>query len=402
MSFWLIVIVALALLVGFFALRRRGPRQDKAAADSTTQVAALRAMRAPSRAEAAAAEVAGVAATEAADAAAAEAAAGAASAAGATASAVNPSAVEPAEALSVRAETLRALHEVAFGITLPPTPPPATAADDAISAQIGRTLTNIVDKPNYAPRRPMQLPKLMRAINDDSASRGELSQIIAGDPALAGNLLRLANSPIYRHSTEAIESLDRAVAMLGIEGLRSMIAAALLQPVFRTSGGSFAQFGEVTWEHSLYAAAAAEADALLVENADPFAAQLLTLMLGLATIVVFTVAQDAFLSQNKAPDGAIIARLIDAHALSVARQIAASWELSERIDAALAEQLEPLATPATPLGRCLRFGEFIGALAVLRARGAIDDQTAHAVLQSAETATGANERIWTRLRPGAQ
>jgi hypothetical protein len=71
--------------------------------------------------------------------------------------------------------------------------------------------------------------------------------------------------------------------------------------------------------------------------------------------------------------------------------------LSERIDTALAEQLDTQATPATALGRCLQFGQFIGALAVLRARGAIDDQTAQAVLQSVETSTGANERIWMRL-----
>jgi HD-like signal output (HDOD) protein len=368
MSFWFIAVVALVLLVGLISLRRRKRPRDQAAADSTTQVAKLPAVP----------ESAGAAASHAA-----------------------PPAADATQALSVRMETLRTLHEVAFGITLPPdTGQPSP--DDGISAQIAATLANIADRPNYAPRRPMQLPKLMRAINDESASRGELSQIIAGDPALAGNLLRLANSPFYRHSAEPIESLDRAVAMLGIEGLRSMIAAALLQPVFRISGGTFAQFGEVTWEHSLYAASAAEGDATLVENADPFAAQLLTLVVGLATIVVFTVAQDAFLAQQRAPQATTIARLIDAHAISVARQIAASWELSERIDSALAEQHDQQAAPASALGRCLRFGEFIGALAVLRTRGVIDDQTAHAVLQSAETATGANERIWTRLRPTAR
>jgi hypothetical protein len=114
--------------------------------------------------------------------------------------------------------------------------------------------------------------------------------------------------------------------------------------------------------------------------------------------VVFSVAQDAFLARQRAPEAATIASLIDAHAVSVARQIAASWELSERIDTALAEQLATQSAPASALGRCLQFGGFIGALAVLRSRGVIDDQTAHAVLQSAETATGANERIWTRLR----
>jgi HD-like signal output (HDOD) protein len=310
----------------------------------------------------------------------------------------DPAAESPIAA-SVRAETLRSLQQLAFGVTLPPAPgaPPA----DELCASVATTLVNIVDKPNYAPRRPMQLPKLLQAINDETSSRGALSQIIAGDPALAGNLLRLANSPFYRHSPEPIESVDRAVAMLGIEGLRSMIAAALMQPVFRISGGGFAQFGEVTWEHSLYAAGAAETHASMIATADPFAAQLLALLTGLATIVVFSVARDAYLARQRKPDAPTIAALIDAHAVSVARQIAASWELSERIDMALAEQ-QPAAdaasaTPRSALGRALRFGAFIGALAVLRARGSVDEKTALQVIESTGPVRPAAERVWTRL-----
>jgi HD-like signal output (HDOD) protein len=310
-----------------------------------------------------------------------------------------PSGVAPVDALNVRAETMRALREVALDTTLPTAalaPPP-----DELCARVAATLVNIVDKPNYAPRRPMQLPRLMQAINDETASRGALSQIIAGDPALAGNLLRLANSPYYRHSPEPIESLDRAVAMLGTEGLRSMISAALLQPVFRVSGGSFAHFGEVAWEHSLYAAGAAESHAALAEGADPFAAQLLALIVGLATIVVFSVAQDEFLARQRKPDAAVIAALIDAQAIGVARQIAASWELSERIDTALAEQADLQTSPGgaagSALGRALRFGEYMGALAVLRTRGQINDQTAAEILKTVPAPPAIAQRIWARL-----
>ncbi len=360
MSTWLIGLAgAAALLMGFLILRRRAP-QERPSSDSG----------APSSLPAASlAEVETEAEPE-------------------------LQSLPSTEILSVRAETLRSLRELAFGTGLPAvgaTPPPV----DPISVEIGATLGNIVDKPNYAPRRPMQLPRLMQAINDETASRGMLSQIIAGDPALAGNLLRLANSPFYRHSSEPIESLDRAVAMLGIEGLRSMIAAALLQPVFRVSGGSFGKFGEVTWEHSLYAAKAAEARAAMVDSTDPFAAQLLALIVGLANIVVFSVAQDGFLAHRRQPEAGTIAALIDAHAVSVARQIAASWELSERIDQALSEQ-RPDQVPSGALGRALQFGEFLGALAVLRTRGAIDDAMALAVLQSVDTG-GASQRIWARM-----
>ena len=119
--------------------------------------------------------------------------------------------------------------------------------------------------------------------------------------------------------------------------------------------------------------------------------------MGLATIIVFKVARDEYLADKMAPEALAIAALIDRHAVGVARQIAASWELSERIDAALAEQREVESVPASPLGRALRFGEFLGALAVLRGCGAIDDQTSFAVLHSVETPGDANERIWARM-----
>ncbi len=389
MSSWLIGIIAVAAVLAAIAVIRRKKRPpDRISPDSTTQVAALRGFEAAAAAATAAASIPAAAPTG----------PGPAVSAGGTSPAGAPADVQ-AEGLNVRAETLRALREIALDSSLPAVA--ATPPADELCAAVAGSLVNIVDKPNYAPRRPMQLPRLMQAINDETASRTALSQIIAGDPALAGNLLRLANSPFYRHTPEPIESLDRAIAMLGTEGLRSMIAAALMQPVFRISGGSFAHFGEVTWEHSLFAANAAENYAGLVESVDPFAAQLLGLILGLATIVVFSVAQDAFLARQRKPDAATIAALIDVHAVGVARQIAASWELSERIDTALGEQVGVQAVSgsvaASPLGRALQFGDFLGALAVLRTRGALDDQAATSVLKFIPGPAAMTERIWGRL-----
>lgn len=273
-------------------------------------------------------------------------------------------------------------------------------AHEQITAAVRRTLQHIADRPNYAPRRPLLLPKLMQAMNDDDVSRHELARIIGTDPALAGSLLRLANSPFYRLQPDPVESLDRAIAVLGLEGMRSLIAAALLQPVFRISGGMFVQFGEVTWEHTLYAAGAAEAHAAVLENSDPFAAQLLALILGLATIVVFRVATDEFLAHRVRPDALALAALIDLESAPVARRIAASWELSERIDTALAEQgmgTASAVSPATPLGRSLQIGRYLGALALLHLRAGMEEAEVLATLKSSGSRAAPYERIWSRL-----
>ncbi|MFI4926153.1 MAG: HDOD domain-containing protein [Burkholderiales bacterium] len=310
--------------------------------------------------------------------------------------AVPPPHEEPREQLEARLQAMHLLQVLAFGTAIGPAAIAAPLEEAATAIQL--TLASIADKPNYAPRRPMLLPKLMQAMHDDEVSRRELASIVGTDPALAGSLLRLANSPFYRIRPEPVESLDRAIALLGLEGMRSLISAALLQPVFRVSGGMFAQFAEVTWDHTLSSAAAAEAHAAVVENSDPFAAQLLALLMGLATIIVFRVATDECLARGLRPAPAMIAALIDAQSAPVARHIAASWELSERIDTALADQLAGPGILASSLGRSLLVGRFIGALSMLNTRRVITDDEVQAALKTGGAQAGAYERIWSRLR----
>jgi HD-like signal output (HDOD) protein len=292
-------------------------------------------------------------------------------------------------------EVLHKLNELAFARELSS----PNAAHAEVAAKVASVLATAATEPRYAPRRPLLLPQLLRAVSDSDTSRRELATMIAKDPALVGSLLKLANSQFYRVNAQPVESVDRAVAVIGTEGIRSLIAAALIQPVFRVSGGEFAQFPEVIWEHTFLAANAAETYAAVVVNSDPFAAQLLALVNGLGAIVVFRVALDQYSARaGLRPDAATIVALLDAHTASVARSIAASWDLSGRILAALEDQVPGTAMhDPTPLGRALRFGRFIGALAVLNTKGIIDDDAAKAALLANGAAGAHFERIWERL-----
>src|SRR5262245_40389371 len=232
-------------------------------------------------------------------------------------------------------EVLHKLNELAFARTLTT----SAGGHDEIIAAVTDALETAVNEPKYAPRRPMLLPQLMKAVNDTDTSRRELSIMISKDPSLVGSLLKLANSPYYRKSPQPVESVDRAVAVIGTEGIRSLIAAALVQPVFRVSGGEFSQFPEVIWDHTFLAANAAETYAAVVVNSHPFAAQLLALVNGLGAIVVFRIALDQYAANpGFRPDAATIVSLLDAHTARAARAVAASWELSGRILAALEDQ----------------------------------------------------------------
>jgi HD-like signal output (HDOD) protein len=299
-----------------------------------------------------------------------------------------------------RATTMQFFHELALGDTLEPNVP---SEHMRVAMSVASTLQTVATDPRYAPRRPLLLPELVRAVNDSDTTRRELAKMIARDPALVGSLLKIANSAIYRRGSQPIDSLERTLAVLGTQGTRSLVAAALLQPVFRPWNHDAARFAETMWEHTQRSAAAAELHASVVEAADPFAAQLGALVLGLGAIVVYRCALDHYAARELKPEPAAVASLLEEQAPKVARQIAESWELSEGVLEALAEQQHTrVERPPSSLGRSLRFGVWIGALGMLRSHDRIDDETSVATLTAAGGVGERFERLWGRLTSPAQ
>jgi len=274
-------------------------------------------------------------------------------------------------------------------------PPPHAEVISATADALQESAT----EDRYTPRRPSLLPQLLRAVNDEEVSRRELVSIISKDPSLVGNLLKMANSPFYRVSTQSVESIDRAVVILGNDGIRSLIAAALAQPIFQIRGGDFPRFPEIAWEHTFRTASATVTHTAIVEKSDPFAAQLLGLVAGMAGIVVFRVALDQYdMRPELRPHAGVIASLLDTQSVLVGKRIASSWGLSDRIAAALDDQTFAVAADKrTALGRSLNFGRLASALAVLHTFQALDDVTAQISLPVAGMPATELTRLWNRL-----
>jgi HD-like signal output (HDOD) protein len=292
------------------------------------------------------------------------------------------------------AEIFRRLRELELGVVELGRP---SAQHERIVAAALAAIGDAETQRRYAPRRPNLLPTLMRAIADEEVSRRELAAIIARDPSLVGSLLKMANSAYYRVTSKPVESIERAVVILGSDGLRSLMAAALMQPIFQVSSSEgFPRFPEIVWEHAMRSAHAAIPHAAVVERADAFAAELLSLITGLAEIVLFRAAMDYFKSSSKHPDPMLIASLLDAHSATFAWRIGADWELSELMLAALEEQMVT-SEPTTPLGRSLRFGRCAGALAVLHTNSLIDDATVRLSLPPSGLSPAHLKCMWTRL-----
>jgi HD-like signal output (HDOD) protein len=298
------------------------------------------------------------------------------------------------------AEVLRRLRELELGASLPALSEEQDRAHDRVVAAALAAIGDPASQRKYFPRRPNLLPELIRAINDEGVSVRQLVPIVAQDPALVGNLLKVANSSYYRVSQRAVETIERAIVVLGSDGLRSVMAAALMQPIFHVPGaGGAARFPEIVWEHAVRSAHAAIPHAALVERANPFAAELLTLISGLAEIVLFrAVLEHCPRSPDReGVDPLVIASILDSQSAAFAWHIGADWRLSEEMLAALEEQMIAGAEPATPLGRSLRFGRRAGALAVLHANSIVSEASLRASLPPSGLSPAHLESMLKRL-----
>jgi len=233
---------------------------------------------------------------------------------------------------------------------------------------------------------------MRRILRDDS---GHLAQ----DPALTANLLRIANSPLYRVSSTPVESIERAVTLVGVAGIRSIIATALVQPLMAAGSGVFSRFPELCWEHTLYSALTAETHATQIERSEPFVSQLVGLLYGLSAIVVFRIVRDQFAANSALrADPGSVARLLETWVAPTAGRIAKSWELNERLQYALESQtLAAELQMETSLGRSLRFGRVAGSVIVLCRLGTISADEARAILVAGDDRRSNIGRLWDRF-----
>lgn len=244
----------------------------------------------------------------------------------------------------------------------------------------------------YLPRRPTLLPQLMRAMDDPHAATDKLSRIIAHDPVLAADVLRLANSPLYKISPAPIETIQRAIVVLGVDALRALAATAMLQPVFRATRSNFPRFPRMLWERTERAARAAEMYALKTRPRDRFEAQLVILLSALGPLVVYGATLDEYSRRPRIePNPSLCVALTASLGPQVSARMARVWEASPRLAAAIER------SSAESLTMALCMGELLGTLSLLVMQQVISDDEGFATARDVGAGESMLAPIWQRL-----
>lgn len=91
---------------------------------------------------------------------------------------------------------------------------------------------------------------LQEAIADPSSTADTIANIIGNDPGLTARLLKLANSPLYGFSGR-IDTISRAVSLVGTESLYHLVLATCVVSTFRNIPAKLLDMDEF-WIQSAY------------------------------------------------------------------------------------------------------------------------------------------------------
>lgn len=104
------------------------------------------------------------------------------------------------------------------------------------------------------PALPVVISRLLTLLEDPEFDMSELTELISQDPALTAKVLKVANSAYYGFAQE-IDTLDRAVAVLGLNMIKSLTLSVGVVAVLPKEQESELLSHAGLWLHSVAAAA---------------------------------------------------------------------------------------------------------------------------------------------------
>jgi hypothetical protein len=113
--------------------------------------------------------------------------------------------------------------------------PPAAVIPRTLQ-MLDRVIASEALRASLLPRAPHVVPPLMKTLRDEHYSSADVATRISKDVVLTAEVIRSATSAFQRGDDDGEVDLARAVAMIGAQGLRRVIANVILRPIFDARG----------------------------------------------------------------------------------------------------------------------------------------------------------------------
>ncbi|MCK9397278.1 MAG: HDOD domain-containing protein [Methylobacter sp.] len=133
--------------------------------------------------------------------------------------------------------------------------------------------------------------KVKDAVTDGDISAKELAEIIVTDAALSTQIIRVANSPVYRGASE-INNIQMAVSRLGNNAIRTLVTSLVMKQMFCPSSKLLESLFRKIWEQSINVSSISRALCTFVPHLNSDEAMLAGLIHQIGKLPILMLAED--------------------------------------------------------------------------------------------------------------
>lgn len=234
-------------------------------------------------------------------------------------------------------------------------------------------IKRIAQNPDF-PAFARTVQEAYRLTDDELASANDLSALILRDPALTHRILRLANAAHYRHLGGQINTVTRAVTVLGFEEVR--LAALALSLFEQIDSKAHSRLLQSRFMQAIYQAFLAQGLARELGGLSTEEMFLCALFQDFGALLVYRHAPEhlAEIERARREDGldedTAIQKVVGVLPVALARDVCRQWGLPESARRFLTTaRASGKITRLTPEARALRLAQLARASAEVIARG---------------------------------
>lgn len=151
-------------------------------------------------------------------------------------------------------------------------------------AATAQTVAQAIDRAAELQTLPVVLFEAESILQDPRAGAADLADLLQKDTALAGRILKMANSTYYG-SRRRISSLPQAIVLLGFQTIKNLTLTVSVVDTFRPRPDVDFEYSAF-WAHSLATAIAGETLAKMAGDCDPSAAYMAGLLHDIGRLLV--------------------------------------------------------------------------------------------------------------------
>jgi HD-like signal output (HDOD) protein len=230
---------------------------------------------------------------------------------------------------------------------------------------------------DLVPRIPSVIPLLLRSLRDPDISNSQLAEQVSQDAVLVAAVLKQVNSSYFRRATP-VKTIEDAIAVIGQNGLRMLVASVAFKPLFNAGLGRFTALGAPRiWELAEPYGIACQYFAER-RHAGSFEAFLAGLLQNVGVIVALRVMDQAGGAQQDELDSLAFYASFRHYTRRLAGLIGRQWEFPVQVISAMERER---ALPGSGLPEVLHLADRIAKIHALVNHGVLSEGHADACLE---------------------